>query len=145
MSSLSKKEEQDVIDYCSAPCIRFKIVAALAPWQGDVYERMIGIFKTSFKAAVRNRTLDFDEFFTLAKECEAIVNCSPLTYVYSDIDSGFPLRPIDFLRPHSIYGSPCLATEDQDDDEWKPQETQQDLLQNRWNSTISLLNRSWQR
>ncbi|KIH60849.1 Tas retrotransposon peptidase A16 [Ancylostoma duodenale] len=145
MSSLTKKEEQDVIDYCATHNMRFKFVAALAPWQGGVYERMIGIFKTSFKAAVRNRTLDFDEFFTLTKECEAIVNCRPLTYMYSDIDSGFPLRPIDFLRPHSIIGPPRLAIEDQDDNEWKPQETQQDLLQDQWNSTFTLLNRFWQR
>ncbi|KAK6727518.1 hypothetical protein RB195_005291 [Necator americanus] len=145
MSSLTRREEQDVIDYCAAHNIRFKFVAALAPRQGGVYGRMIGIFKTSFKAAVRNRTLDFDEFFTLTKECEAIVNCRPLTYVYSDIDSGFPHRPIDFLRPPSIIGSPRLAIEDQGDDEWKPEETQQDLLQDQWNSTITLLNRFWQR
>ncbi|EPB74949.1 Pao retrotransposon peptidase [Ancylostoma ceylanicum] len=145
MPSPIKRDEQDVIDYCAAHNIRFKFVAALAPWQGGVYERMIGVFKTSFKAAVKNRTLDFDEFNTLMKECEAIVNSRPLTYVYSDIDSGFPLRPIDFLRPHSIIGSPRLTTEEDDDDDWKPTETPQDLLQKQWNSTISLLNRFWQR
>ncbi|XGW14000.1 hypothetical protein V3C99_000352 [Haemonchus contortus] len=145
MSSTTSTQCQDVIDYCSAHNIRFKFIAALAPWQGGVYERMIGIFKTSFKAAIQNQILDYDEFVTLMKECEAIVNSRPITYVYSDIDSGYPLRPIDFLRPLSIVGSPRLVEENDDDDEWKPDKTPKDFLHKQWNTTLTLLNRFWQR
>ncbi|VDO16545.1 unnamed protein product, partial [Haemonchus placei] len=140
MSSTTPTQCQDVIDYCSAHNIRFKFIAALAPWQGGVYERMIGIFKTSFKAAIQNQILDYDEFVTLMKECEAIVNSRPITYVYSDIDSGYPLRPIDFLRPLSIVGSPRLVEENDDDDEWKPDKTPKDFLHKQWNTTLTLLN-----
>ncbi|WKX90081.1 hypothetical protein Q1695_009150 [Nippostrongylus brasiliensis] len=136
---------KDVIDYCSDHNIRFKFIAALAPWQGGVYERMVGIFKTSFKAAVRNRTLDLDEFVTLMKECEAIVNSRPITYVYSEIDSGYPLRPLDFLRPNSLVGSPRLSAENDNDDEWKPTDTARDALITQWNTTVTLLNHFWQR
>uniref|UniRef100_A0A7I4YRE7 Integrase catalytic domain-containing protein n=1 Tax=Haemonchus contortus TaxID=6289 RepID=A0A7I4YRE7_HAECO len=95
------ENEHDILDYCSQRNITFKFIPAFAPWQGGVYERMIKIFKTCFKAAIRNRKLDFTEFVTLAKECEAIVNSRPLTYAYSDIDSGYPLRPID-SSDHSL-------------------------------------------
>ncbi|KAK6031210.1 hypothetical protein OSTOST_02650 [Ostertagia ostertagi] len=133
-----------LVDYCSQHNIHFKFIPAFAPWQGGIYESMVKIFKKSLKATIRNRKLDFDEFLTMAKECEAIVNTRPLTYVYSDIDSGYPLRPIDFLRPFALLGSPRIKEEDESDEEWKT-EVRDDDLQMRWKSTLELLNKFWKK
>ncbi|KAK6012651.1 hypothetical protein OSTOST_22177 [Ostertagia ostertagi] len=40
---------KDLQDYCVANEIEFKFISAFSPWQGGVYERMVGIFKNSFK------------------------------------------------------------------------------------------------
>ncbi|KAL6723774.1 hypothetical protein Aduo_018744 [Ancylostoma duodenale] len=82
-----------------------------------MYERMIKTFKSAFKAVIRNRKLGLDEFATLAKECEATVNSPPITYVYNDLDSGYLLRPIDFLRPFALLGTPRQQDEYETDDE----------------------------
>ncbi|RCN34943.1 hypothetical protein ANCCAN_19209 [Ancylostoma caninum] len=105
---------------------------------------MIKTFKSAFKAAIRNRKLGLNEFATLAKECEAIVNSRPITYVYNDLDSGHPLRPIDFLRPFALLGSPRLQDEYGTDDEWTPGNSTDDLHK-RWTFTLTLLNSFWKR
>ena len=83
--------------YIAERGIRWKFTTELAPWQGGVYERLVGIVKATFKPAVGRRLLCFEDFITLITEVEAIVNSRPLTYVYSDFGSGLALRPMDFL------------------------------------------------
>ncbi|RCN51427.1 integrase core domain protein [Ancylostoma caninum] len=144
LAPIQSQQNQNLLNYCSHHDIRFKFISAFAPWQGGVYERMIKTFKSAFKAAIRNRKLGLDEFATLAKECEAIVNSRPITYVYNDLDSGYPLRPIDFLRPFALLGSPRLQDEYETDDEWTPGNSTDDLHK-RWTSTLTLLNSFWKR
>ncbi|KAK6030995.1 hypothetical protein OSTOST_02864, partial [Ostertagia ostertagi] len=92
-SPVSDEDDKNLFGYCSHHHIKFKFIPALVPWQGRVYERMIKFFEVTFKAAIRNTKVELEEFSTSAKECEAIVNCGPITYDYNDIDSGYPLRP----------------------------------------------------
>ncbi|EPB74435.1 hypothetical protein ANCCEY_06445 [Ancylostoma ceylanicum] len=76
---MNEEKSEDLPDYCATNKIQFKFIPAFSPWQGGVYERMIGIFKSAFTQATRNRTLLMDGLHTLAKESEAVCNSRPLT------------------------------------------------------------------
>ena len=89
--------DETVLSYMADNNIEWKFTTELAPWQGGVYERLVSIFKSTFRSAVGRRLLKFDQFFTHLVEIEAIINSRPITYVYSDVHSGMALRPIDFL------------------------------------------------
>lgn len=105
---------------------------------------MIDIFKRSFRNAISNRLLGIEDLRTIAKEAEAIVNTRPLTY-YTDDISYFPLRPIDFLRPHTRLNGPRPLEYDEHENEWIPQETTRDTLLEDWNRTSNLVSNFWKR
>ncbi|ETN86948.1 hypothetical protein NECAME_05794 [Necator americanus] len=127
---VQSQQNQNLLDYRSHHDIHFKFVSAFAPWQGGV--------------KVRNRKLGLDGFAILAKECEAIFNSRPITYVYHDLDSGYPLRPTDFLRPFALLGSPRLQDENETDEEWSVGHIT-DSLHKRWTFMLTLPNSFWKR
>ncbi|RCN35992.1 zinc knuckle [Ancylostoma caninum] len=133
--------DPDIIDYCAQRRIEFKFIPSLSPWQGGLYEKMVHIFKVSFKHSLQNRLLKFEELQTIAKETETIVNQRPLTYMTED-DEIIPLRPIDFLRPWTNLSSP--RTEEYTD-EWKPTTQTRDQLMEEWRTINDLLTRFWRR
>lgn len=77
--------------------IEWNFITPLAPFQGGIYERMIGVTKESLRRVIGNRKISEMELETLLAETEAVVNSRPITYV--DSESLDVLRPIDFLKP----------------------------------------------
>ena len=53
----------------------------MAPWQGGVYERMVGIVERSLRKAIGRQRLALEQLITLLVEVEGITNSRPLTYV----------------------------------------------------------------
>ncbi|KHN78366.1 hypothetical protein Tcan_00047, partial [Toxocara canis] len=119
--------------------ITWRFITPFAPWQGGVYERLVGLTKTAFRKAVGRRLLNEEEFKTLVIECEAIVNSRPLTYVDSAI--GNILRPIDFLRPQAIIAV-REPSSDSDKDAAYRADSRGRLLE-LWKTTVSSLDRFW--
>ncbi|ETN73482.1 hypothetical protein RB195_014411 [Necator americanus] len=134
-------ENSDITDYCAQRKIEFKFIPSYSPWQGGLYEKMIHIFKVSFKHALNNRQLKIQELLTIAKESEAMVNSCPLTYV-SEENHVPTLRPIDFLRPWTSISIPRLSEPER---EWTPKTTTKEQLIHVWNTTNDMLNRFWKR
>uniref|UniRef100_A0A7I4Z6J3 Integrase catalytic domain-containing protein n=1 Tax=Haemonchus contortus TaxID=6289 RepID=A0A7I4Z6J3_HAECO len=132
--------DEDIIKFCAVKRIEMKFIPSLSPWQGGIYEKMVDIFKRSFKNAITNRLLDIEDIWTIAKEVEANVNTRPLTY-YADDNSSFPL-PIDFLRPYARPNGPQPL---EYDGEWTPQETVRDTLLREWSRTTELVSTFWKR
>jgi hypothetical protein len=98
--------DEGLLRFSSDKGIDWKYTVEFAPWQGGVYERLIGLVKATIKKAVGRRMLDWQEFITLITEVEAIVNSRPITFVSDDIRSRHcVLRPIDFIT-ESAVGSP---------------------------------------
>jgi hypothetical protein len=98
--------DEGLLRFSSSKGIDWKYTVELAPWQGGVYERLIGLVKSTIKRAVGRRMLDWQEFITLITEVEAIVNSRPITFVSDDIRSRHcVLRPIDFITEMAV-GSP---------------------------------------
>uniref|UniRef100_A0A0M3ITC7 DUF5641 domain-containing protein n=1 Tax=Ascaris lumbricoides TaxID=6252 RepID=A0A0M3ITC7_ASCLU len=135
LASLVKQVMQNIL---AAP-ITWRFINPFAPWQGGVYERLVGLTKTAFRKAVGRRLLNEEEFKTLVIECEAIVNSRPLTYVDSAIER--ILRPVDFLRPQAI-----IAAQEPSPENHKGLPHTADSrgkLLGLWKATISNLDRFW--
>lgn len=93
-----ESDKIDLINTLANYGIRWKFTTPKAPWQGAVYERLIGTVKRTFSKLTKYRTLKFHEFETVLCEVEGFVNCRPLTYVGDEIGEKV-LRPIDFVTP----------------------------------------------
>ncbi|KIH68422.1 hypothetical protein ANCDUO_01240 [Ancylostoma duodenale] len=103
----SYDNDPDIIDYCAQRRIEFEFIPSLSPWQDGLYEKMVHIFKVSFKHSLKNRLLKSEELQVIAKEMETIVNQRPLTYMTED-DEIIPLRPIAFPRPWTNLSLPGI-------------------------------------
>ncbi|VDM94210.1 unnamed protein product [Onchocerca ochengi] len=76
--------------------LEWEFITPGAPWQGGIYERMVGVVKRSLRRAIGTKCLNNAELTTLVTELEAIINERPLV----DIEEiGLVLRPEDFLHP----------------------------------------------
>ncbi|MCP4457065.1 MAG: DDE-type integrase/transposase/recombinase, partial [Cytophagales bacterium] len=129
--------------YCANEGIQWHFITEYAPWQGGVYERMVGIAKSTLKKSIGRKMLTMDELQTFLCEAEAVVNSRPLTYISEDIDSPEILRPIDFLIPHGQVGAPQLE-EDGDDPEYIPKLDSRQKLLKFWRNTQQCLDKFWQ-
>ncbi|XP_028968865.1 uncharacterized protein LOC114828533 [Galendromus occidentalis] len=76
--------------------IEWKFICPRAPWQGGMYERLVGTV-ASTKTLGRS-FVSYEEFRTIVAEMTAIVNARPISHVSSDVDEPLPLTPAQFLR-----------------------------------------------
>ncbi|XP_065190838.1 uncharacterized protein LOC135821769 [Sycon ciliatum] len=112
-----------VANYFTSQGITWKFTTAFAPWQGGVYERMVGLVKRSLRKALGRQHLRLDQLATLLAEAEAAVNSRPLTSVTADYEGRDVeiLTPAPFLlgsRPAALPLSTAL-----DDPEYTPPST----------------------
>ena len=64
--------------------IQWKLIVEGAPWWGGWWERMVGLVKNLLKRGIGRTSLYSDELETLMIRIEAVVNQSPITYLYDD-------------------------------------------------------------
>eukprot|EP00117_Sycon_ciliatum_P018644 scpid5610/ scgid2568/ len=112
-----------VANYFTSQGITWKFTTAFAPWQGGVYERMVGLVKRSLRKALGRQHLRLDQLATLLAEAEAAVNSRPLTSVTADYEG----RDVEILTPaHFLLGSRPAAlplSTALDDPEYTPPST----------------------
>ena len=80
-----------------------KFNLAKAPWSGGQFERLIGVFKSTFYKTVGNAQLTFAELEDVVLDVEVCMNNRPLCYMEDDVS--FPtLTPSAFLfqAPNAI-------------------------------------------
>uniref|UniRef100_A0A8R1IA90 Integrase catalytic domain-containing protein n=1 Tax=Caenorhabditis japonica TaxID=281687 RepID=A0A8R1IA90_CAEJA len=80
--------------------IELKNITPLSPWQGGIYERIVGIIKNQFYKTVCKAELSYIELETIMIEVEAAVNSRPITTNPTTPDDPAALRPVDFLIPN---------------------------------------------
>ena len=101
-------QSNEVLDYFSHEGIQWIFTTALAPWQGGFYEQLVGLVKQSLWKGMGRKILYWDKLMTLLMEVEAIINTSPLTYVYKEFKSGFVLTPAHFLTGNHEIAIPFV-------------------------------------
>lgn len=107
----SGPSERDVWSYFAAAAIQWHTIIPHAPYQGGIYERIVGLSKQALKATYgRRRVFDYDNLITNTIEAEAVLNSRPLCYVPADVDSYQLIRPSDFICPsgHTALQPPPL-------------------------------------
>jgi hypothetical protein len=79
--------------------VEWKFIPQISPWQGGVYERLLGLVKAAFKATLGRKLLTAEGLRTFTAEAEGAINSRPITYVDGGGDEPMALRPIDFIQP----------------------------------------------
>ncbi|EFO84395.1 hypothetical protein CRE_19915 [Caenorhabditis remanei] len=90
--------------------IKIKLITPMSPWQGGIYERLVGIVKNILLKVLGKGHHTFLELETLLIETEGIVNSRPITSNKKDIEDSPAIRPIDFIAPNV-----CLALPEKTD------------------------------
>uniref|UniRef100_A0A1I8AFR5 Integrase catalytic domain-containing protein n=1 Tax=Steinernema glaseri TaxID=37863 RepID=A0A1I8AFR5_9BILA len=137
--------DPEVTTYCTSKRIQWNFTTEHAPWQGGMYERMIGLVKETMRSAIGRKFLSPDEYHTTLLEVEAAVNSRPLTYQHGDEDSRAVLRPVDFLNPGAKIGLPThrSASDDGDPDYIPPGAESREQLLQIYDQTTAKLDRAW--
>ena len=89
---LDLQQDPSVREYLSSKNVRWKHQTPRSPWMGGYFERLVRTIKASLATAISRKLLTLEEFTTVVKEAENIVNSRPLTY-QSDETSDLPLSP----------------------------------------------------
>ncbi|XP_053402321.1 uncharacterized protein LOC128557840 [Mercenaria mercenaria] len=80
--------------------IEWKMIPKRAPWFGRMWERLIGLTKTTTKKVLGRSYVTYQTLQTVITEIEAMINDRPLTYVTSGA-----LDEPEILTPsHLLYG-----------------------------------------
>ena len=92
---LEMQQDPEVQEYMSSKTIKWKHQTPRSPWMGGGgghFERLVRTLKASLATAISKKLLTLEEFQTIIKEAENIVNSRPLTY-QSDDSRDIPLTP----------------------------------------------------
>ena len=82
--------DPSVREYLQSKNVRWKHQTPRSPWMGGHFERLVRTIKASLATAISRKFLTLEEFSTVVKETENIVNSRPLTY-QSDSTRDVPL------------------------------------------------------
>ena len=72
--------DPSVQEYLQSKNVRWKHQTPRSPWMGGHFERLVQTIKASLATAISRKLLTLEEFSTVMKEAENIVNSRPLTY-----------------------------------------------------------------
>ncbi|PIC30698.1 hypothetical protein B9Z55_021853 [Caenorhabditis nigoni] len=85
--------------FLAAEQITYRTITPLAPWQGGVYERVVGLVKGQLHKIGGARIYDFFTLEYIVSHCQSMVNNRPLTPHSRGPGDTIALRPIDFQYP----------------------------------------------
>ena len=135
--------------YLSSAGIQWKFIPALAPWQGAVYERLIGLVKRALRKSLERARVSGEQLSTLLIEVESVLNSRPLTAISTDADGTdvVVLTPMHFLNPQRPFGISIAAipsSQSTDDTEYSPHgnDSAQQVIQ-LWKRHQNQLNHFW--
>ena len=77
--------------------IEWRFITPRAPWQGGIWERLVGLTKSALKRVLGKSMVSFRELETLTIQIEAKLNDRPLTYASDDVTDLQPLSPSQLL------------------------------------------------
>ena len=86
VSSLEMQDDPQVQAYLADHRIVWRHQTPRSPWMGGHYERLVRIIKVYLSTAITRKIFTYEEFVTLVKEAETIVNSRPITYQSADTD-----------------------------------------------------------
>ena len=106
------QEQTEVAEFLKKRKLRWYFNVPNAPWQGGVFERMVGIVKSCLHKTLHFRKIDYRELTTVLTEVEALVNNRPMTYLHASYDDGEALTPAHMLYGRRLSLYPNIIVED---------------------------------
>uniref|UniRef100_A0A8R1EK15 Integrase catalytic domain-containing protein n=1 Tax=Caenorhabditis japonica TaxID=281687 RepID=A0A8R1EK15_CAEJA len=76
-----------------------KFITPLSPWQGGVYERLVGIAKNQLFKEIGRARLEWFHLYHAVKRVEGLMNSRPIMPNPTRAHDMLAPRPIDFLVP----------------------------------------------
>lgn len=95
-----------VQNFLSKVSIKWKFITPRSPWQGAMWERLIGLAKSSLKKVLGKACISLSELQTLITQIEAKLNDRPLTYQSDDVNDLTPLTPSSLIFGYQIKEFP---------------------------------------
>ena len=109
------QEDDEVQEFLREHLIQCRHQTQRSPWMGGHFERLVRTIKTCLSSAIARKLYNQDEFTTVVKEVENIVNTRPLMYQANDaLDK--PLTPSQLLWGRNLPIMPPLLQPNTDDD-----------------------------
>ncbi|XP_071138753.1 uncharacterized protein [Mytilus edulis] len=102
----SRKVKENIQNYG----IEWKFIPNRAPWFGGMWERMIGLTKTSLKKVLGRAHVNDETLRTVLTEIEATLNDRPVTYISTDIRDPEPLTPSHLIHGRRITTLPYVSS-----------------------------------
>lgn len=135
LEAFDELEINTVVDELTNRGIHFKRIPPLSPFMGGSWERMIGCFKRTLNAILRDRHPTDEVLQTVFSEAEYIVNSRPLTHVSENPQDLVSICPNDILLGKSseimtpgLFTGQDLITKKQ----WRISQYLADLFWRRW-------------
>lgn len=101
-----EQRRRDITDFTDSQGIRWHFIPAHVPYFGELWERVVKLFKTySYKTTIKV-PLTFKEVSTLMSQIETILNSSPLTALTNDANDLSYLSPGHFLIGNTLTSYP---------------------------------------
>ena len=112
---LDLQEDDEVREFLREHHIQWQHQTRRSPWMGRHFERLVGTIKTCLSSVITRKLYNQEEFTTVVKEVENIVNSHPLTYQAKDaLDQ--PLTPSQLLWGRNLPIMPPLLQPNTNDD-----------------------------
>lgn len=86
--------------------IKFIYITPWSPWQGGVYERIIGLLKHQIHKICGDQKLDFFSLQYVVSSAQAMINNRPLVAHARSPNDMITLRPMDFMIPGVMIETP---------------------------------------
>ena len=80
------QRDEHLNSFMSVRGIQWKFNLSRAPWWGDQYERLIGLFKATFYKIIGNGILTYSELEDVVLDVEVALNDRPLSYLEDDVE-----------------------------------------------------------
>ena len=105
------QDDPQVPAYLADHRIVWRHQAPRSPWMGGHYERLVRITKVCLSTAIARKIFTYEEFVTLVKEAETIVNSRPITYQSADT-ADISLSPSQLAWGRYLTFMPLLLQSD---------------------------------
>ena len=95
--------------------MEWKLIMEKSPWWGGFFERMVQVVKRPLRKVLRRTNVSYDELLTILAEIEAVVNCRPLCYLYTD-DTEEALTPSHLLTGKRVISKSRIFPDENSDE-----------------------------
>ena len=101
-------ESKQLSDYLRSEDVEWKYSTPNAPWCNGFSERLVGVVKRNLHKTLYKAFVSVDDFVTVLKEIEAIVNSRPISYNVYDLENLKPISPNMLLHGRNLPQIPFL-------------------------------------